>query len=76
MGVSWSLTLREQYRLCENRALKGIFGSKREEVVGCWKILHEKELNNLYTSPNIILVIKVKEDEIEYVVRMGEMRNT
>jgi hypothetical protein len=42
----------------ENRVLRRIFGPKREEVAGGWKRLHNEELHNLYTSPNIIRVIK------------------
>jgi hypothetical protein len=41
----------------ENRVLRGIFGSKRDEVTGEWRKLHE-ELHDLYCSPNIVLVIK------------------
>jgi hypothetical protein len=42
----------------ENRALRRIFGPKREEVAGGWRRLHNEELHSLYTSPNIIKVIK------------------
>jgi hypothetical protein len=42
----------------ENRMLRGIFGPKREEVTGSWRRLDNEELHNLYTSPNIIRVIK------------------
>jgi hypothetical protein len=38
----------------ENRVLMRIFGPKRDEVVGGWKKLHNKELHNLYSSPSII----------------------
>jgi hypothetical protein len=55
---SWSLTLREDHRLkvLENRVLRRIFGPKRDEVTGEWKTLHKEELNDLYSSPNIIRV--------------------
>jgi hypothetical protein len=46
----------------ENRVLRRIFGSKREEVVGGWRRPHNEELHNLQASPNIIRVIKIKED--------------
>jgi hypothetical protein len=57
---TWSLTLREEYRLrvTENRILKRIFRPKREEVSGGQRILHKEELQNLYNSPNIITVMK------------------
>jgi hypothetical protein len=42
----------------ENRALRRIFGSKREEVAGGWIRLHNEELHNLYASPDTIRVIK------------------
>jgi hypothetical protein len=42
----------------ENRVLRRIFGAKREEGAGGWRKLHNEELHNLYTSPDIIKVIK------------------
>jgi hypothetical protein len=56
---TWSLTLREEHRLrvFENRELRRIFGPKREEDVS-WRKLHNNELHNLYSSPNIVRVIK------------------
>jgi hypothetical protein len=46
---TWSLTLREEHRLrvFENRVLRRIFGSKRDEVTGGWRKLHNEELHNL-----------------------------
>jgi hypothetical protein len=57
---SWSLTLRDEHRLrvFENRVLRRIFGPKRDEVTGEWRKLHNEELYNLYSLPNIIWVIK------------------
>ena len=52
---NWSLTLREKRRL---RVLRRIFGPKMDEVIGEWRKLHIEELNNLYSSPNIVWVIK------------------
>ena len=42
----------------ENRVLRRIFGSKRDGVTGEWRKLHNEELNSLYSSPNIVRVIK------------------
>jgi hypothetical protein len=52
---TWSLTLREEhrYRVFENRVLR-ISGPKRDEVMGEWRKLHNGELHNLYSSPDII----------------------
>jgi hypothetical protein len=61
----------------ENRVLRGIFGSKRDEVAGGWRKLHNEELHNLYSSPNIIRMIKSRRMRwVGYIVRIGEMRNT
>jgi hypothetical protein len=57
---TWSLTLREEHSLMvfENRVLRRIFGSKRHEVMGDWRKLHNEELHTLYSSASIIRVIK------------------
>jgi len=57
---AWSLTLREErkLRVFENMVLRRIFGPRRDEVSGKWRRLHNEELNDLYTSPNIVRVIK------------------
>jgi hypothetical protein len=57
---TWSLTLREEHwlRLFENRVLRRIFGPKRDGVTGEWRRLHNEELNDQCSSPNIIRVIK------------------
>jgi len=59
---AWSLTLREEHRLrvFENRVLKRIFGPKRDEVAREWGKLHNDELKVLYSSPNIVQVIKLR----------------
>jgi hypothetical protein len=57
---TWSLTLREEYRVFENTVLRRIFGPKRTQVAGGWRRLHNEELHNLYASPNIIRVAKSK----------------
>ena len=57
---TWSLTLREECRLrvFENRMLTGVFGRKRDEGSWEWRRLHNKELYGVYSSPNVIRVIK------------------
>jgi hypothetical protein len=57
---TWSLTLREEHRLrvFENRVLRKIFGLKRGDVTGGWRKLRNEEPHNLYSSPNIIRMIK------------------
>ena len=59
---TWLLTLREERRLkvCENRVLRRIFGLKKDEVTREWRKLHNEGLNELYSSPNIVRVIKSK----------------
>jgi hypothetical protein len=42
----------------ENRVVRRIFGPKREDVTGEWRILHNEEINDLYSSTNIIRMIK------------------
>jgi hypothetical protein len=57
---TWSFTLREESRLrvFENRVLRNMFGPKRDEVTGEYRRLHNEERYDLYSSPNIIRVIK------------------
>jgi hypothetical protein len=69
-----SLKLREEYRLrvFEKRVLRRIFGPKRDKVTGDWRKLHNEELRNLYSSSNIIRMIKSRSMRWErHVARMG-----
>jgi hypothetical protein len=69
--------LREELRqrVFENRVLRRIFGSKRDEGTGEWRKLHNEELNDLYCSPNIVRVIKsVGSRWAGHVARMEEKR--
>jgi hypothetical protein len=57
----------------ENRVLRRISGPKTDEITGEWRKLHNKELHNLYTSPNIIRQIKSRRMRwAGHVARMGE----
>ena len=74
---TWSLTLREERRLrgLETRVLRKIFGLRRNEVKGEWRKLHNEELNNLYTSPSVVRVVKSRRMRwVGHVARMAEGR--
>jgi len=67
--------LREErkLRVFENMVLRRIIGSRRDEVTGEWRRLHNKELNDLYSSPNVVRVIKSRRMSwAGHVARMSE----
>jgi hypothetical protein len=72
---TWSLTLREKRRLrvFENRVLRRVFGPKKDEVTGEWRKRYNEELNDLYSSPNIVRVVKSRRMRwAGHVACMGE----
>jgi hypothetical protein len=75
---TWSLTLKEEHRLrvFEDRVLRRIFGPKTDDVTGRCRKLHNEELHNLYSSPNINRMIKSRRMRWSgHVAQMEEKRN-
>jgi len=74
---TWSLTFWEECRLrvFENRVLRRVFGTKKDEVTKEWRKLHNKELNDLFCSPNIVRVTKSRRIIwTGHVARTGDSR--
>ena len=62
-------------RVFENRVLRRVFGPKRDEVTGEWRKLHNEELSDLYSLPNIVRVVKSRRMRWGgHVARMGQGR--
>ena len=75
---TWSLTLREErkLRMFENMVLRRIFVPRTDEVTGAWRRLLNKELNYLYSSPNIVRVIKSRMRWTGHMACMSEERGS
>jgi hypothetical protein len=67
--------LEQRLRVFDNRVLKRIFGPKRDKVTVEWRRIHNEELNDLCSSPNIILVIISRMKWVGQVACMGEWRS-
>jgi hypothetical protein len=75
---TWSLTPREEHKLrvFENMVLRRIFESKRDEVTGGWRKRNNEELHDLYSSPDIIRIVKWRRMRwAGHAALMGEKRS-
>jgi hypothetical protein len=74
---TWSLTLRAEHRLrvCENRILRGMLGTKRDKVKGNWRKSHNEELHNLYSLPDSRIMKLRKLTLVEHVACMWKIIN-
>jgi hypothetical protein len=76
---NWSLTLREEHKLrvFENRVLRKIFGFETDEMIREWRKVQNVEVHNLYSSSDIIRMMKSRKMRWSgCVARLREMRNT
>jgi hypothetical protein len=69
--------LVDRLKVFENKVLRRMFGPRRDEVTGEWRKLHNEELRDLYSSPSIIGVVKLRMMRwAVHVARMGQKRNS
>jgi len=69
------LLVLHELRVFENRVLRRVFGPKKDEVTGEWRKLHNEELRDLYSLPNILRVVKSRKmRRAGHVARVGEWR--
>jgi hypothetical protein len=69
------LRAERRLRVFENKVLKRVFGPKKDEMTGEWRKLHKKEVNDLYSLPNIARVVKSRRMRwAKHVARMGKDR--
>ena len=74
-GSTGALREERRLRVFESRVLRRVFGPKRDEVSGEWRKLHNEELSDLYSLPNIVRVVKSRRMRwAGHVARMGEGR--
>jgi hypothetical protein len=66
----WALIPKEEHKLrvFKNKVPSRIFGPKRDKVIGDWRSMHNEEVDNLYSSPNIIRMLRIMGDETGWVM--------
>ena len=69
-----AIHVKRRLRVFENSVMRGVFGPERDEVTGEWRKLHNEELSDLYSLPNIVRVVKSRKRWAGHVVRMGQGR--